>query len=56
MTFLRTLGQVILLIVTASALLAIFNAVRAEYVLVCTGNKVIPTHVIFRSNFESHNE
>lgn len=52
MTFLRTLGQIIALVVLASVAIAIFNTLRAEYILVCTGNKVIPTHVIFRSNFE----
>ena len=51
-TFLRTIGTIILIVLAASLLLALVNAVRAEYILVCTGNKVIPTEILFRNDFE----
>ena len=52
MKFLRALGDIILLVVAASLVLAAINQARASYILVCTDTRVIPTEVLFRDSFE----
>lgn len=58
MTFLRTLGVVILLVVGMSAVTVAVANIRAaqqqRWILNCPGNRVVPTEVpIFKSTFEN---
>lgn len=58
MTFLRTLGTIILLIVAMSAVTVAVANIRARqqqrWILTCPGNSVVPVEVpLFKSTFES---